>query len=181
MTKKDLYREVDFRQNLKMYFELVKPYKWLFIFVILLVTVLEFLHISEKYLFKIILDRGGEFVAGEISKSIIVQALIFVAVIFAGILIAKVLTHWFKEYFINRFEAAAIFDLKRKFFNHIVELDHNFHTTHKTGAMISRLNRGSGAFERLTDFFVYNVTPLILQIVIIGGSLIALDWAAAVA
>ena len=181
MTKKDLYREVDFRQNLKMYFELVKPYKWIFVFVILLVTVLEFLHISEKYLFKIILDRGEEFIAEEIFRFIFVQALIFVAVVFAGILIAKVLTHWFKEYFINRFEAAAIFDLKRKFFNHIVELDYNFHTTHKTGAMISRLNRGSGAFERLTDFFVYNVSPLVLQIVIIGGSLILLDWTAAVA
>ncbi|MBS3099437.1 ABC transporter ATP-binding protein [Candidatus Pacearchaeota archaeon] len=181
MTKKDLYRDVDFRQNLKMYFGIVKPYKWLFVSVILLATVIEFLRISESYLFKIILDRGGEFVAEEITRSVFAQALIFVAVVFAGLMVMKVLIHWFKEVFIQKFEANAIYDLKKRFFDHIVELDHNFHTTHKTGAMISRLNRGSGAFERLTDFFVYNVTPLILQIVIIGGSLIALDWAAAVA
>ncbi len=180
MAKRDLYKDVDFRENLKIYFQLVKPYKRAFVFIIFLVLVLELLHIGEKYLFKVVLDKGGEFAAGAISRNLMTQVLVVVGGIFMGMLILKVLNHWFKEVFIQKFESRAIFDLKKRFFNHIIHLDYNFHTTHKTGALISRLNRGAGAFERLTDFFVYNVSPLFLQIIIIGGSLLILDWTAGI-
>ena len=179
MSKRDLYRDVNFKENLKIYFEIIKPYRGLFILVILLAVIMELLAIGEKYLFKIILDKGGEFVVGTISKSYFSQILLIVGAVFTGIVIAKVLNYWFREVFIQKFEANGIFDLKKRFFNHLVHLDHNFHTTHKTGAMISRLNRGTGAFEKLTDFFVYNVSPLVLQVVIIGGSLFFLDWLSA--
>ena len=62
--KKDLYRDVDFKENLRTYLKFAKPYKWLFVLVIFLATLLELIAVSEKYLFKLILDDGGEFIAG---------------------------------------------------------------------------------------------------------------------
>jgi ATP-binding cassette subfamily B protein len=71
-------------------------------------------------------------------------------------------------------------DIKRKFFNHIVHLDHNFHTTHKTGSLISRLTRGSRAVESTTDFFLFNGAPLILQFIIVGASVLYFDILSAI-
>ena len=54
--------------------------------------------------------------------------------------------------------------IKQKFFNHLVDLDHSFHITHKTGSLISRLTRGRGATERLTDVITFNIEPMINKV-----------------
>ena len=69
--------------------------------------------------------------------------------------------------------------VKKKFFNHIVQLSHSFHNDHKTGSLISKLNRGTRAIEGISDFFIFNITPLILQIIIVGTSLAFIDWLSA--
>lgn len=177
---RNLYKQIDFKKNIKMYWEFASPYKWLFFVVILLATLLEVIHITEKYLFKLILDRGAEFVAGTLVQSALTKILLVIAILYIGMALTKVANHWFRQTILNKVESEMIFDLKKKFFDHIVHLSHNFHTTHKTGSLISRLNRGAGAVERLSDFFVYNVVPLLLQIIIIGISLISLNWQAAI-
>lgn len=172
---RNLYKDIDFKENLKLYFQTLKPYKWLFLFVIFLAIILELVGLGEKYLFKIILDRGSEFLAGTIDKSALLQILLGVAATFVVIALVRVADHWLREISTAKLESNMLFDLKRKFFNHIITLSHNFHTTHKTGSLISRLNRGSSAVERLTDFLIYNVSPLILQVVLAGGSIFLLD------
>jgi ABC-type transport system involved in Fe-S cluster assembly fused permease/ATPase subunit len=54
-------------------------------------------------------------------------------------------------------------------------LDHKFYTSHKTGSLISRLTRGAGAMERMTDSLVFEFAPLILQTIILTSSLLYLD------
>lgn len=179
MTKRDLNRKIDYRYNLKQYFKIAAPYKWLFSSIILLVLLYEATHVFEKYLFKIILDRGGEFLVGFISPYQLKIVLLIIAGLFIVMAIAKVIIHWFRISTLNRLETNMIFDLKRKFFNHIVELSHSFHTSHKTGSLISRLNRGGSATERIGDFIVFNVAPLILQIVLVGVAIIYFDSASA--
>jgi ATP-binding cassette subfamily B protein len=174
MTR-NLYKDVDLKENLKFYLSAVKPYKWLFLFVIFLAIVMEFIGLAEKYLFKIILDNGAEYLAGNTDKSALLSILIGVAVAFVVIALVRVADHWFREISTSKMESEMIYGLKTKFFNHIVSLSHNFHTTHKTGSMISRLNRGISATERLTDFLIYNVSPLLLQVVLAGTSIFLLD------
>lgn len=177
----ELYKKVDFRENLKTYFEFVKPYKWFFLIVIILATLLELFSIVEKYLFKIILDRGSEFVAGTIGQETITSIFLAIAGVFLGLVFLRSINHWFRIDVLNRVETGMIYDLKKKFFDHIVHLSHNFHATHKTGSLISRLNRGGAALERLTDFFIFSIAPLVLQLLLIGGSLLILDWMSALA
>jgi ATP-binding cassette subfamily B protein len=176
----ELYKKVNFKENFRKYWLIARPYKWLIVGIILLATIYEVLHLIEKYLFKIILDNGSEFLAGTLERTEFVNILLIIAAVYIGILVFKLTDHWFRISMTNILESKMIFDLKKKFFDHIVTLSHKFHTTHKTGSLISKLNRGAGALERLTDFMIFNVAPVLLQIVIVSISLFTMEWTSAI-
>jgi ATP-binding cassette subfamily B protein len=178
--KEELYKKVDFKKNLRKYWLIVRPYRWLAIGIILLATFYEVLHLIEKYLFKVILDNGTTYLEGTLERSAFIHILLIVAAVYIGLLFFKLVDHWFRIGMTNILESKMIFDLKKKFFDHIVSLAHSFHTTHKTGSLISKLNRGAGALERLTDFIIFNVAPVLLQIVIVSISLFTMEWTSAV-
>jgi ATP-binding cassette, subfamily B, heavy metal transporter len=172
-------RKVDVKENLKKYLALTKNYKGLFSIIILISLLVEAIHILEKFLIKTIVDNGTTFVAGQLTAAAFVSILMIVAGIYLGSLIVKVVSNWTQLRVINRMEGSMMFDIKRKFFNHLVQLSHNFHTSHKTGSLISRMNRGNRATESISDFIVFNLAPLILQMVIAGISLIYFDLTSA--
>ncbi|MEK6881505.1 MAG: ABC transporter transmembrane domain-containing protein, partial [Nanoarchaeota archaeon] len=172
--------QIDFKYNLKLYFDFVKRYKFLFFFVTFLIMFAEVLRIVDNFLFKAIVDKGTLFAAGSLSREIFVQALIVIAVIFFSVLFVKSLVRWLRIHALNRLEVKLIVDLKRKFFNHLVYLSHGFHTTHKTGSLISRLSRGGRAMEAFTDNIVFNFAPLLVQLFVVGASLIYFDVLSAV-
>jgi ATP-binding cassette, subfamily B, heavy metal transporter len=172
--------KVSLRENFRLYREIAGNYKGFFILIIILVLIGESARIGEKFLFKIIVDDGTRFSSGELSSDLFVSILLGVAVTFGVLIIIRIFGTFVFEKLVNRLDASQMFDLKRKFFNHITHLSHNFHTTHKTGSMISRMNRGTRAVEAITDFIVYNVTPLILQVLIIGGTLLYFDVSSAI-
>jgi ATP-binding cassette subfamily B protein len=70
--------------------------------------------------------------------------------------------------------------MKRKFFNHLISLSHNFHTSHKTGSLISRLIRGGGAIERMSDVIFFNFAPMVFQLIVASISLIYFDYISAI-
>ena len=179
MTKRDLEKQIDFKHNFRQYLKLARPYKWLFLFIIFLVLIYEAIHLIEKYLFKIILDRGEEFVVGSAVKEDFVYILIVIGIVYVILSFIKIVNHWFRIGGLNKLETDMMYDLKRKFFNHIIKLSHGFHTTHKTGSLIARLNRGGSAVERISDFLVFNVAPLVLQVVLVGVAIIYFDVASA--
>lgn len=179
-TREELYKKVDFKENLKLYLEIAKPYKWFFFFVIFLVLIHELLSVSEKYLFSFLIDKGTNYVAGKLDLPSLNYFLMIVGGIYVGIFVVRSVEHWFRMGIVNKMESKMIFDLKKKYFDHIVQLSHSFHSTHKTGSLISKLNRGGSALERLTDFLVFEVSPLVMQVIIVGISLFVLDWITAV-
>ena len=142
---------------------------------IFIVLVVEGLHVVDKYLFKIIVDDGSLFLAGALDKTAFIGTLKIILYVFLGIIVFKIASKWIHLHIMNKMESLMILDLKQKFFNHIIHLSHNFHTTHKTGSLIARLGRGAGALERTTDFLIFNTFPLIFQIIIMGASLAYFD------
>jgi len=180
MSDEKTKKKVSFIYNFKEYASFLKKYKWIFIVVLLLVLVGEFKSLADKFLFKIIIDKGTLFSAGTLSSEALVKILITVAIIFGAFVIANSVSKWFYIHFLNRLESRMIFDLKKKYFDHIVELDHGFHVSHKTGSLISRLSRGTRAVERMTDTITFNVAPLLFQLVILIISLIYLDLISAI-
>lgn len=170
--KHKVKEKIDFKHNLSVYFKLLGKYKAVFFWILVVGLILEAAKTVDKYLFKVVIDNGTEFVAQTLTKSVFIQILIGVALAYLILIIGKTIFKWLHLHLINRLDANLILDLKRKFFNHIVYLSHKFHTTHKTGSLISRLGRGGGSVERMTDVLIFNVAPLLFQLVVVSLSLV---------
>ena len=176
-TKKG--EEIDFKHNFKEYLSYLKNYKLLIFILLIIVLFQESIQILNRYLFKIIIDEGTEFTAGTLVLEKFSSILIIIAVVYISATLLNSLSNFGKLHFINRFDASTIYDLKQKYFSHILSLDYNFHTTHKTGSLISRLGRGAGAIERMNDSILFEFAPLILQLTIAVIALIYLDFVSA--
>lgn len=175
MTKiqeKNSKEHIDFKYNMQVYWSFIKKYKKLLVVITVLALLIEASYMADKFIFKIIIDGGTEYVNKDISLERYGQILLAVAVAFFTYGILRVVFKWFYLHHINRLSAYLILDLKQRFFNHILGLSYSFHTTHRTGSLISRLMRGAGGIERMTDFIIFNTLPLAFQFIIVGASLI---------
>lgn len=163
-------KKIDFKYNLKVYFSLLGKYKLIFSSLMLFILINESGKVLEKFLFKRIIDSGTDFSNGILSLDVFSQILIVVAITYIIIRLFMAIFDWLNSRTINTLDAKLMFDVKQKFFNHIVHLSHGFHTTHKTGSLISRLGRGQSGVERMTDFIAFNIAPLVFQLVLVGLS-----------
>ena len=167
---------IDFKYNLKEYMGFLKKYKSLFSLLLVVILFIQIGYTIDKFLFRVIIDDGTSFTNGIISESIFVKTLIVLAIIFLGTLAIRVVLKWVQIHLINLLDADMIVDIKKKYFGHILHLSYNFHTSHKTGSLISRLIRGSRAIEMMTDVIVFNFVPLIIQLIVVSASLFYFDW-----
>lgn len=167
--------KIDFKYNIKTYFGFLKKYKAILIGILIVVLIAEIIHVADKFLFKIVIDKGTEYSAGILELSAFTNILLIIALIFAGMFITRAIMNFLSLHLINLVESKLIQDLKLRYFNHIISLSHNFHITHKTGSLISKLSRGGGAMERMTDVIVFNFIPLIFQLGVVFFSIIYFD------
>ncbi len=180
VKEKNKKEKINFRYNLGVYLGFLRKYKGLLFLTLFFVLVLESRHVLEKLLFKVIVDKGTEFTAGSLLVESFVKILLGVAMGFVCLVLIGVVFRWIYLHLINRLDARLILDLKRKFFNHILSLDHSFHVTHKTGSLISRLSRGARAIERMTDIITFNIAPLIFELIVVFLSIIYFDFLSAI-
>ena len=158
--------KVNFKENFKEYLSYLKKYKPLVAILVLTVILSEVKPILDRYLFKVIIDKGTEFSVGTLSLVTFSKLLIIFAMVYFGVIIFNAALQWAKLHFINRLEGAMIYDMKKKYFEHILSLDYAFHTTHKTGSLISKLSRGSSAMERMSDAIIFEFCALIIQLIV---------------
>ena len=170
---------IDFKYNFRIYGSLLKHYKFILAVLFILIVLHESKQVAVKYLLKIIIDDGTKFNNGLLTYGAFVDILWIIAGAFAFFTFMSVFLNWGKLHFLNRLDSGLMADLRRKFFNHLVELDHNFHTSHKTGSLISRITRGSSAIERMTDVFVFNFAPPFVQLIVVIFSILYFDWISA--
>ena len=163
--------EIDFKYNMKLYWEFLRKYKLLFFAILFFLLLYETGGIIEKYLLKIVIDNGTKFSEKTLELNAFLQILMVVALVFSVWVLAKALLNWVYLHLNNKIDSKLMQDLKIKFFNHIISLDHSFHVSHRTGTLISRINRGASAIERMTDTIIFNFSPLIIQLIVAGASL----------
>lgn len=168
--------KIDFKYNLKLYLKFVKKYRYVVLSILLMIFVVESLNLLEKFMFKIIIDRGTDFSANKLSAEIFVKIMLILAIIYITSAILKAVSKFFKLHWINKLEAGLITDIKRNLFDHIIYMDYSYHTKHKTGSMISKLARIGNAVERMTDVFVFNSAPTLFQLVVVSASLLYFSW-----
>lgn len=180
INKKKLKRPIDFKYNLGMYWKLVKQYKWLGIGILVMILYFQSSYSAESFIFKILTDGSTDYLAGTITKSLFVDTLLWLAIAFVGLKLLSTGMRWVWLSAINTLETKMMLDLKKILFNHIIKLDHEFHTTNKTGSLISRLIRGGNAVERMTDILVFNFIPLLFQTFVVGATILIFDVSSAI-
>jgi len=163
--------KINFKENISIYWQLLKGQRRWFFLVLLIVFIIAALELTSKFLLKIIVDQGTGYINGTVTLPIYKQLLITIFFIFFTYIVIDALFTWLKLHYLHQLEVQAIQNLKEKFFNHLLGLDYNFHTTHKTGSLISKLIRGGGAVESLTDTLLFNIAPFIAQIIIVTAAL----------
>lgn len=173
-------RKIDFRHNFKVYLSLLKNYKLLVIILLFFSLIIEATSIADKFIFKELIDRGTLFAQGTVPRQEFTSALAIIAIAFTAIIIARSIAKWLFVHLVNRLDASLMFDLKKRFFNHIVHLSYNFHTNNRTGALIARIIRGAGAIEQLTDSIIFNFTPILFQVAVAVPSILYFDKISAI-
>ena len=173
MSKKN--HSIDTKYNLALYWDIIKKYKSLLFFLFLIILAVETINLTDKLLFKIIIDNGTLFVSHQLDKSQFTHTLIIIASVFLGLIITKAVLRWLQIHLINHLDSSLMADIKRKFFHHILTLSYHFHTSHRTGSLISRLVRGGRAIEHMTDTIFFQFAPLILQLLVVSSSLLYFD------
>lgn len=163
--------KINFKYNISEYWSFLKRYKKIFFFLLFTTFITEALFVADKFLFKKIIDDGELFIMDKLPREIFVQTLVIIVIIFIIIMITRTIGKWLNNHLVAVLDANLILDLKKKYFNHIIELSHNFHTTHKTGSLISRLSRGTGAMESITDTIAFNFAPMIFSLIVVSFSL----------
>lgn len=178
--EKKISRPIDFKYNFGIYWTLVKKYKWVAIGILFMIFYFQASYSAESYIFKVVVDDGGRYLANEITKNAFLEVLTLLALAFIALKLISTGMRWIWLSTINTVESKMVFDLKKLLFNHIIKLDHEFHTSNKTGSLISRLIRGGNAVERLTDVMVFNFVPLLIQTFVVGGTILIFDTVSAI-
>ncbi|MBU2576277.1 MAG: ABC transporter ATP-binding protein/permease [Nanoarchaeota archaeon] len=180
IDKKKFKKEIDFKYNFKEYWSFLMRYKIKFIILIIVAFLLAGAYIVDKYIFKELIDKGTIFAGGGMSSMDFVALLWILFSVFIGAIILRAVLKWVDNTLLNSMSVSMIADVKRKYFNHIIGLSHNFHTTHKTGSLISRIGRGSGSVDRMNDVIIFNIVPLIASMVVVITSLLFFNVTAAI-
>jgi len=173
-------KDIDLKYNFKVYLSFLKKYKLAVGAMLLIVLILEITYAIDKYLFKVLIDDGTLFVNGDVARPEFVNVLLVLAAVFIALIIGRFLFTFLKTHIIVKLESSLIRDLKMRFFNHIIHLSHNFHASNKTGSLISRLFRGSRAIESMTDVIVFNLSPLLFQLIVVFVSIVFFDLISAI-
>lgn len=167
---------IHFQYNLRLFWEFLRRYRLIFGVLVVILLVIEALSLIDKFLFKIILDKGTAWSTGTIATDQFLRLLAILLMVFLSATFLGALLRWVRMYLTNLLESSLIADVKRKLFAHVLGLSYDFHTTHKTGSLISRLVRGGRAMEGMVDVIVFNMAPLLFQLVVVGLSLWYFDW-----
>lgn len=179
--EKEENKKINIKENLKIYFSFLFKYKFIVVAIILLIIIKEIEQVANKYVVKIGFDRASDFISGSLSSSELIKIIAIISVVL--ILMAIIISfgiNWLYVHLLNRIEAKMVYDMKEKYFSHIISLDNKFFATHKTGSLISRMSRSGSAIERMSDAIFFQFLSFIFQFVILIGSLIYLDKSSAI-
>ena len=85
--KEEKGKQISFGYNMKIFLGFLSNYKLLMFLCLFAVFIIEARHVTEKYLFKILVDNGTNYETGKLALSSFMNLLGILAVIYVGIVI----------------------------------------------------------------------------------------------
>src|SRR3990167_1387586 len=105
-------------------------------------------------------DYTGGDVWGSFGQDILLYT---VLTIIGGVVIWRIVS-----FLVWNLESRVVRDLYRSMFNHLMEIDINFHSNNFVGSLVSQTNKLVGSYIRLQDTFVFQVYTLFVSLVFIA-------------
>lgn len=177
---KTVEEKINVRDNLSYYFYILKPYFGLLGVIIFILLFYAIIEVGQNYLLKLLIDGANDFVSKAITQQAFIDLIIFLAVIYFVSMIFAAVLKFYRIVFLNKLEANLILDAKADIFKHLLLLSHSFHTTNRTGSLISKMIRIGKGVESLTDFITFHASPLLLKLGVSFFVIAFFDWQAAI-
>ncbi len=168
-------KQIDWKYNLSEYWGALRRHKGMAILLVLVAIVIELMNIVPNFLFKELVDKGALFAGGSYGLEEFKAALLVIAGLYILTNAIQIPGFWLRSLLVAKIEVKMMTYLKMKYFKHIVKLDSGFHSTNKTGSLISRLGRGISSVEDISDTIVYSFLGAFLQLIIVGISIAYFD------
>jgi len=175
-----LGEKINWKDNASYYYKLASPYWGLFAVIIFCIILQAVIELGHNYLFKLVVDYATDLSALKITQENFISSILFFAGVYFVSVLVLALARFCRIWWLNILEGKIMFDVKRDIFDHLIMLSHSFHTTHRTGSMISRLIRSSKSMETITDFLTYHGTPLVVKVVFSFAAIAFFDFSAGI-
>lgn len=172
-SKKD---KVHFLENLKYFYQLIKGDRRYFFILLFVALVVEVLMIADNLLIKWLVDYGQGYLDGKYLKVEILHIFVIILSVFLGIVLVRSVLRFTQLHVRNKLMANVDLNTKNKYFNKVAALDYDFHTKHKSGELISRLDRGSQAAVSLTELTAQRVFPPFISMIVVLFSIAYFAW-----
>lgn len=175
-TKNNKKQAIDFKRNLSEYWDFLNKYPYLWISILVGVIIIQLSQLVPKYLFKRLIDEGTNFSNGIMTSEVFLSVIGAILLIYICVGLVQITLGWLRVHWMNHLSSNIVVDIKSKYFNHIVSLDYKFHTTHKSGSLISRMIRAAGASEMMTDILSFQFVPAIVLFIASAISIAYFSW-----
>lgn len=166
MSSKISEEKINFKDNLEYYFFILKPYYKLLVAIIVILLIYAIIEVGQNYLLKVLVDNSGFYLAGTLGINDFINLILMLAVIYIASVLVSAVIKYYRIVFLNELETKMMFDAKADIFKHLTNLSHGFHTSNRTGSVISKMLRIGKGIEALTDFLTFHGSPLILKIIV---------------
>ena len=134
----------------------LSPYKFRFLFALLLVATTEMLLLVGPYLVQIAIDKAI------IPKDF--SVLMMVAMVWVGSLFLAVIISGVRIRFLGRLGQLLMYDLRVRVFSHLQRLSMNFYTEEKAGRLLTRMTSDIEALSNLLQTGLVNLVAQLLAL-----------------
>ena len=166
----------DYSKQFKLYLSYVKPY-WFWIAIILvLLTLSELINVGVRYAFKLVVDYSTFYLAGDLTRELYFSKVTKVVLSAASGVCLVLIFIWFRYHILNTFTSKVTKKIKTLFYNHVLHLSYDFHTTHKSGTLITKMTRVERAISGISEALFLSTIPLTIQIIFASLSVWLLHW-----
>ncbi|OHA89696.1 MAG: hypothetical protein A2741_01965 [Candidatus Zambryskibacteria bacterium RIFCSPHIGHO2_01_FULL_43_27] len=139
----------------------LRPKKWSFFLTIILFLANSVIYLFVPLQYKKFFDLLS---AGE-DRTLVAQELIHIITLIAIIHSMVWVTFRSGMFVMSSIEAGAMANLKQISFNHMIDHSHSFFANNFSGALVQKVNRFSRAFEKLYDTLLFNLIPLVVNVI----------------
>ncbi|MEI6729465.1 MAG: hypothetical protein WCK98_07545 [bacterium] len=99
--------------------------------------------------------------------------------LFYGVIIARLVLTFVFQYFYGYnaiFQLQSVYSVYTSGLKFFMKVDPLFHSTRSSGTIISKLDRGSAAYEKFLDIVCFEFLPTIIAIITVTLTLFSFDW-----